>query len=228
MSPRILYPLSPSEEVVEFLADREGLSGGARRRFLNLLREYGSFRQVARPRTWRTLFLVSVLLALIGFVLDNRSAWSDRLVWPGCLLLAMGPIWRFHRKETGAPDSHRETDWHAYCLFLRPVILSEHPGLLDRNRNSLPQESARERVQSLPTLRDLVHERGPDFWWSAVLGLWCGMLALLVVHLTLAATRWVLSVAFPIGGLLLGPAIWTLLQRIIYRIARTDTRLSNP
>jgi hypothetical protein len=173
------------------------------------------------------LLVVTLLLALIGFVLDYLSGRSDRLIWPGCVLLAMGPIWRFHRKETEAPDADRETDWYAYCLFLRPVILSEYPGLLDRNRNSPPQGSAWNRLQSLPTVRNLVNERGPDFWWSAVLGLWCGMLALLVVHLVLAATGRALSAAFPICGLLLGPAVWTLVQRVIYGIARADSRLSD-
>jgi hypothetical protein len=75
--------------------------------------------------------------------------------------------------------------------------------------------------------RKLVHERGPDFWWSIVLGLWCGMTALLIAHLAIASTNWMLSFAFPVGGMLVGPVIWTVWRRIIYLIAKSDTRQSD-
>jgi hypothetical protein len=139
----------------------------------------------------------------------------------------MGPIWRFHREEKRALQPDRETDWQAYCLFLRPVILSDYPGLLDQNKNNLGHEAARLMLRPLPMLRNLVHEQGPDFWWSAVLGLWAGLVALLVTHLAITATSWILSLAFPVVGLLLGPVSWILWRRLIHLFAQSDSRLSD-
>jgi hypothetical protein len=228
MSHRNLSSRQTAENVAEFLADREGLAGRARERFLRLLHEYGSFRQVARPRRSRMLILVSLLLALTGFALDHPSGWNDDLMWSGCVLLAAGPIWRFHREERLAPHSDRETDWQAYCLFLRPVILSDHPGLLDHNANNSRPDPAHPMLRPLPMLRNLVHERGSDFWWSTMLGLWGGMMALLITHLTVSATNWMVSLSFPVGGLFLGPVIWILWRRILYLIAKSDARRSDP
>jgi hypothetical protein len=215
-----------AESVAEFLADREGLAGLARRRFLEVLKEYGSFRQASRPHRARTLILVSLLLALIGFVLDYPPDLSDGMVWSVCVLLAVVPVWRFHREETQAYRPDPEIDWQAYCLFLRPVILTDHPGLLEQTANDLRQRSAYRLFRPLPMLRNLVHERGPDFWWSAILGLWCGMVTLVVIRLGWTTINPRTSLVFPIGGLVLGPVLWTLWKRVIYAIAHSDSRLS--
>ena len=224
MTSRDLRSSLSSENVAEFLADREKVVGRARQQFLHLLREYGSFRQSSRPRRTRTLVAISLAIALAGYAIEHTPNWADRLVWPGGVLLAIVPIWRVHREESQSPHTDLETDWHAYCLFLRPVILIEYPGLLDRNKNSTRREAATKKLLPLPVLRNLVRERGSDFWWSALLGLWCGMLTLVVAHLAAVATNWLLAFAFPVGGMVLGPGIWTIWQRIIYRIAISDSR----
>ena len=216
-----------SDNVLEFLADREGLTGGARRRFLHVLHDYGSFRKASRPQRSRTLLLFSLLLALVGFVLDHSPSWSGRLVWPGCVLLGLGPIWRFHQEKDPAPGTDRETDWQAYCLFLRPIILIDHPGLLNRNANNIQRDSGQPILRLFPMLRNLCHERSFDFWWSAMLGLWCGMLALAITHLAVAASNKILSFVLPVGGMLFGPVIWMAWQRIIYWILKHDSRLSD-
>lgn len=229
MSHRNFSSRLSAHDVAEFLADRECLAGRSRERFLRLLHEYGSFRQVSRPRRSRTLILVSLLLALTGFVFDHPSGWSDGLIWSGTVLLAAIPVWRIHREERQAPHFDRETDWQAYCLFLRPLILNEHPGLLDHNaNNSQPEPDVGRLLRPLPMLRNLVLERYSDFWWATILGLWCGMAALIITHLAICATNWMISLAFPVGGLLFGPAIWILCRRIIYLIAKSDSRLSSP
>ena len=214
-------------DVADFIADREGLAGRARLRFLRMLYEYGSFRQVSRPQRSRTLILVTLLLTLFGFVLDHQSDWRSGLVWYGCLILTVGPVWRFHREERRALRPDSESDWKAYCQFLRNVVLSDHPGLLDRNSSNSQLELEQPMLRTVPMYRKLVHERGPDFWWSIVLGLWCGMTALLIAHLAIASTNWMLSFAFPVGGMLVGPVIWTVWRRIIYLIAKSDTRQSD-
>jgi len=215
-----------TQSVAEFLADREGLEGGARERFRRLLHEYGGFREKSPAKSSGALILVTSLLTLAGFVLDRPSRWRECLVWVGYALISTGVIWRLHREENKSLYSDRETEWQAYCLFLRPVILSDHPGLLDRNTKNNETESA--QFTPLPLLRSVVHERGLDFWWSVILGLWGGMLALLIAHMTANSTNWVLSLVFPIGGMLIGMVIRMIGQRLIYIIAKSDSRLIGP
>jgi hypothetical protein len=71
-------------------------------------------------------------------------------------------------------------------------------------------------------LFDLIRERGTDFWWSIVLGLWSGMMALLITHLVITATNWMLSLTFPVGGMLVGPVIWSAWRHFVYLIAKSD------
>lgn len=217
-----------TENVAEFLADREGLAGGARERFRRLLHEYGGFRDTPVPGRSRTPILVSSLLAVAGLILDHPTRWSDGLVWVVYALFSAGLIWRLRREDSDVRRFDRETDWEAYCLFLRPVILSDHPGLLDRNATSLGQKAGESPVRPLPMLRSLVHERGPDFWWSALLGLWGGMLALLVTHVAVTATGWMGSIAFLAGGLLLGLAAWILWRRLAYVVVQSSSPLADP
>ena len=220
-------PHSPvsSENVAEFLADREGLVGGARVRFRRLLDQYGGFREKTPRRNVGTLILVSSLLALTGFVWDDPSGWRDTLVWAGYGLLSTGLIWRHHLEAGKVHCSDRETEWQAYCLFLRPVILSDHPGLLDRNTKNDRHESARSMLRPIPIFRNLVHGPGLGFWRSAMVGLWCGMVALLITHATGTATNWILSLAFPAVGILLGVVVWMLGLQLIYVFAKSDSRL---
>jgi hypothetical protein len=217
---------SQAYDAADFIADREGLVGHAKFRFLRILHESGSFRQVSRPRRSGTLILVSLMLALAGFVLDPSSDWSSGLVWTGCLILAVIPVWRFHREERRFLRPDRESDWQAYCQFLRNVVLSDHPGLLDRNLSNSRLESEQPVLRTVPMYRKLLRERGPDLWWSIVLGLWWGMAALLVARLVIAPANWMISFIPPAGGMLAGPAIWTVWRRIIFSIAKSDTRLS--
>lgn len=202
------------------------MAGGARERFRRLLHEYGGFREKSPAKSSGALILVTSLLALAGFVLDRPLGWRESLVWAGYALISIGVIWRLHREENKSRYSDRETEWQAYCLFLRPVILSDHPGLLDRNTKIGETESA--QFTPLPLLRNLVHERGLDFWWSVILGLWGGMLALLIAHLMVSSTNWVFSLVFPIGGMLLSVVIWMIGQRLIYFVAKSDSRLTGP
>jgi hypothetical protein len=144
------------------------------------------------------------------------------------VLLAAGLVWRLRQEDCNVRHGDRETDWEAYCLFLRPVILSDHPGLLDRNAIDHERAPGKSALRPLPMLRSLVHERGPDFWWSALLGLWGGTIALVVTHLVGGATSEIGSFAFPGGGLLLGLAGWWLWRRLAYVMVKADSRLAGP
>jgi hypothetical protein len=218
---------TPAYDVAEYLADREGLVGQPKHRFLRLLHGYGSFRQVSRPKRLLTLILVSLILTVAGFILDCQSGWRSSLVWLYSLLLSVGPVWQLHREESRLCHPDPESDWQAYRQFLRPVVLSDHPGLLDQNSKNLRSESEQSLFHMVPMFRNLMLERGPDFWWSIVFGLWCGMSVLLIIHLAIASTSWMLSLILPLVGMVVGPVIWTVWRRIIYLMAKSDTRLSS-
>ena len=213
------------ENVAEFLADREGLVGGARDRFRRLLHEYGGFREIAPRRRWPAMTVLSSLLTLGGFVVDRPLVWSDRLLWVVYGILSAVLIWRVHRAERRDRHVDVETDWQAYCLFLRPVILSDHPGLLDRNSKGEGYESAQSMLRGLPMFRNLVYDQGPGLWWSAALGLWGGMVVLIVTHFTASDTSGGRTLAFPASGFVLGLASFLVWRRLIYLIAKSHFRL---
>jgi hypothetical protein len=217
-----------TEKVAEFLADREGLAGGARERFRRLLHEYGGFRDISAPSPLRIPIFVSSMLAISGLLLDHPTRWSDGLVWVVYTLLSVGLIWRLRREHSDVRRFDRETDWEAYCLFLRPVILSDHPGLLDRNATNHGRKVVTSPQHLSRILRSWVHERAPDLWWSALIGLWCGMVALLVTHLAKLVTSWMGSIALLGGGVLLGLTTWFLWRRLAYVVVKSDSRLVGP
>lgn len=214
-----------SENVAEFLADREGLVGGARERFSRLLDQYGGFQNDSDARRTRLAFFVSLFLGLVGLLSDRPQQGNDVWVWITYGLFSAGLIWGFRADETKLRHLDRETNWEAYCLFLRPIILSDHPGLLDKNAVH-PRETPGQPPHPIPVLRSLVHQRGPDFWWTALVGLWGGTGTLVIVHQTIGATHWVESLAFPVGGVILGLATWLLWRQLAYLFMKSDSRLT--
>lgn len=217
-------PLS-GKSVVEFLADREGLAGRARERFKCLLIAYGGFQNISKAKGVRFPILASLLLGLIGLYIERPRQWNDYLVWVEYGFLSAVLIW-FHGEENCAPRVDRETDWEAYCLFLRPIILRDHPGLLDRNAREPRQRIKQSSLHPAPTFQGLVHQRGPNFWRAALFGLWGGTGALLAVDGTIAAIRLIWALAFPAAGLILGLTGWLMWCRLAYVIARSESRLN--
>jgi len=213
--------------IAEFIADREGLVGGARERFCRLLDQYGGFRERPRaPQLHRPIF-VAILLALTGLFWEWPREWSRGLVWIEYTVLSTGLIWRLRKEERRSQQIDRETHWEAYRLFLRPVMLSDHPGLLDRNASHGRIGDGLLPSQSAPTIRRLIHERGPDFWWSILVGCWAGTGALVIIRQGPTATSWWWSIAFPASGLLLGFATWLLWRQLVFVMVRLDSRLAD-
>lgn len=209
------------DEIRAFLADREGLTGSARTRFLKVLDQYDAFRRVRFRRTWAMLLCISILISGLCYLLDiPHRHWLDTLVWPGSLFLCIGPIWCIRRQEQRPPRLHGETEWRAYCQFLRPLILTEHPGLLDRNLASPSTAPGRLVSKPIDLLREQFKSPGLDYWWSALAGLWCAMITLLVLnHLLIEPSRW-LALLLPVAGLLGGPLAGALGQSFVYRMAQ--------
>jgi len=217
----------PIASVAEFLADREGLAGTARERFRHLLQQYGGFSDRIHPRRALTPTLVALLLGGTGAVLDHPRGWSDALVWTLFGMLSAGLIWSVCLDETKRLCVNPETEWEAYRLFLRPVILSEHPGLLDRNAPTGLRKRGHLTADSSATIRALVYQRGPDFWRAILGGSWFGAGMLVVARQHVTRPDWLWLIAFPAAGFLLGFGAWLLWRRLVYFLIRSDSRVGN-
>lgn len=212
-----LRPAMTDGEVRSFLADREGLTGSARRRFFEVLDRYGAFRQVGFRRTWSLLLPVSLFVSAICYAFDTPSRPRlDLLVWPGSFLLSIGPIWFVRRQEQRPLRIDGETEWRAYCLFLRPLIMAECPGFLDRNLALPPPPDSGVAGHPILLLRDQIKTRGLDYWWSALGGLWCGMLLLVLLHQLFLGPDQRLLLFLPLIGFLVGPLIGALGRTVVY------------
>lgn len=205
----------------EFIADRENLPVSVRKRFYGVLDQYGAFRPRVRRRDWRLLFLVSVAWSLVCGALDAPANWREAWPWPCFLVLCLVPaVWTIRRYEKFSHLVDHETEWRAYCLFLRPLIIARFPGLLDRNLDS-PMPAPNQvvpRPRSL--LREIFSYRGIDFWWAALVGTWCSMALLLIVRLGLGALSDLLPPVFAVVGFFGGPVVWSFGQALVYDLAQ--------
>jgi hypothetical protein len=228
MSPQPSPSSDSTRSIAEFLADREGLVGAARDRFRRLLHEYGGFPEVERANRRRFPILVYLLLGLTGLLWENPTEWGDRLAWVEYGVLSVGLWWQLRREDRRFLAVDRETHWEAYCLFLRPVILSDHPGLLDRNALGCGPKDASVASEPISSFRRVLHEGGRDLWWSGLVGVWAGTELRMVIHQALASAGGFWSLLFPVGGLLLGLAVWLLWRRLALRLLKADSRLIDP
>ncbi len=204
----------------EFIADRENLPVSARTRFYGVLDQFGAFRPRVRRRDWRLLLLVSVALFLACWTFDRPAGWREAWPWPCFLVLCTVPVWTIRRHERLSHQVDRETEWRAYCLFLRPLIVARFPGLLDRNLDS-PMPAPNQivpRPRSL--LREIFTYRGLDFWWAALVGLWCGMALLLVMRLVWGEVSDLLPLVMAVLGFVGGPVLWSFGQALVYHVAQ--------
>lgn len=226
MSPRLFRHPRTASSTAEFLADREGLSGTVRQHFLKLLDEYGGFRAPPRRRHLRLLFLVS-LAAFIGVLICDRRGESLKniAVWVGSLGLAGYSLWNVHRLERCRPLRDNETEWRAYCRYLRPIILVDRPGLLDRNNPTVYRDGEPDAEKRLiPLLTTLVRARGIDFWCSCIAGLWAGLLVALLVRRFWLESEVSWTALLPFGGYLIGPVLWSAWHVVVIQLARRDPR----
>lgn len=167
--------------VVEYLADREGLRGAARRRFLRFARETLGYK-LARPFRGEYLAWLLPAFALAGLAVTFETGpWPlSPVVWLAYLAAGFALAALAVRDAAHAVRASRETEWLIYCHLLRPVVLAEAPGLLDRNL-------AAARPASLLDWRprfaftDFLRMRGTAFWTALALGGVAGMIALTAI-----------------------------------------------
>jgi hypothetical protein len=204
----------------EFIADRENLPVSARQRFFHVLDQFGAFRPRIRRRDWRLLLLVSVAWALVCGVLDAPASWREGWPWPCFLVVCLVPVRAIRRHERLSHFVDHETEWKAYCLFLRPLIIARFPGLLDRNLDSPVPAPNQVVPRHRSLLREIFAYRGLDFWWAALVGTWCTMGLLLAVRLVLGEISDLVPPVLAAVGFLGGPVVWSFGQALVYHVAQ--------
>jgi hypothetical protein len=158
-----------------------------------------------------TLLVVSVLVGAASPMFSDRVGTSNWgvWIWGGCSLLGVALALALRGARRRPVTIDQETHWRVYCLLLRPAILAEKQGLLDRNE--VGDRSAHERLSLLPvdSLLTMIREGGADLWWSITMGLWCGMLGFLLVTVYFAPVSLGWAIAVPVAGLAMGPVGYT-------------------
>lgn len=230
LMPQTAAKASPdlSASLAEYFADREGLTGIGRVQFLDFIEGSLGASQPQRPGKWQTLLLISVGVGVVGLMLDTYTAAGEVLpgimAWGAFSLLGIILAFILRRAERRNHPVDHEIHWRAYCLLLRPVVLVEKPGLLDRNLAD--DEGSQEQLELTPlsSFRYMLRERGADFWWSGGVGILSGMLGIILWHRLSPRlfSKW--EVALPLCGMLIGPAVWALIQYTAYWLARRQSR----
>jgi len=199
--------------VPEYFADREGLSGTARERFLRLLKQ--TFRVTESPpgRRWPALLAAAAVSGPVCLVLDLRGGgdplWT-KIGWLAFSAVGVALALGCRRAARVTAPADPEVQWRVYCLLIRPALLAEFPGLLDRNLRDDRSESESLVVKPAAAVQLMYADRGDDFWSSALWGLWIGMAGGLLSRLYLSAVPATWSFALPVAGMAAGPIMWAL------------------
>ena len=217
-----------SAAIAEYLADREGLRGAARGHFLRLLCESLGYRRTARRRNAWAVGGAALGVAALGLLIEilRGARWESVSVfaWLGFAVLGatLAVVLARAERRTGTED--REIEWRVYCLLLRPVILAERPGLLDRNL--LADRGARERLDIPPRqmVATILRERRTDLWGPGAVG-WCiGLVALISWRVAVGPEVW--TFALPLMGFVLGPVAWAYWRIAVYLRVERAARLA--
>ena len=134
-------------DLADYFADREGLSGAARARFLRLLSQSLGVGRSTRESGRRALCAGAAVMGLVCLGLDywaHRGGVSTWLIvaWAACACAGAGLGLAHRRVELRTPEPSLDIHWRVYCLLIRPIILVEQPGLLDRNLKDDCSEAA--------------------------------------------------------------------------------------
>lgn len=212
------------QSVADYLADREGLTGTTRTAFLQLLRETFGFRATAPYRVAPLLGLAALGFASWGVVLELREGFGITATWPWLATAIVGAALAFEiaRHRRRSTFTNREFEWRAYCLLIRPMILRSRPGLLDRNLTADRGATEHVRPSYGGALTSLLREPSIGFWIPAGIG-WClGCAAALVARASTGPKPW--YVFLPLGGALIGPAVWAFFRYVVFRRLHRSAR----
>jgi len=215
--------MSPiSSLLAQYIADREGLVGGARAWFLEILRRefrYEGEEEGGWDRYTLTAMLVSA--ATLGAVCIAREglSWSDGTAWLGCAWVGTALHWLLRQRPPPPPD--RDTEWRVYCALVRPLILLRYPSLLDRNR----KDAEHRLVVGVSSMRQSFqvtasHARR-ELVVAALAGLWIGAALVPVLHY-FAHVAMVGLTVLPVASAALAPVVWTMWRWYALRLVLGD------
>lgn len=203
------------DAIADYLADREGLQGTVRSRFIELLDISFGFK-LQHPN-WSALALSASVasVAMAGVFLELRRGLSTEsgLLWFGVIGLGLVLMCSLVRAHGQSRQGSREIEWRAYCLLIRPLILAEHPGLL--NRNLAGESKINPQAIPVPAVADILRGSRPiNLWLPASAGWSVGAASLVCWQSLGGAPRWVF--VLPLLGSCLGPLAWGLFRRSAY------------
>lgn len=204
-----------SDSIAGYLADREGLKGIGRSRFIGLLDSSFGFK-LRRPN--RSVFALGAWVASVavaGILLELSRGLSvvSVLLWLGVTSLGAALVFALVRVQRQPSPSSREIEWRAYCLLIRPMILAERPGLLDCNLATGSNEGKQEIAA--PAVTNLLRGIRPiNVWLPASVGWGVGAAALIFWNFVFGAERGVF--VLPLLGSFLGPLVWGLFRLSAY------------
>lgn len=212
--------------VAEYLADREGLTGAARAAYLRLLHEVFGFRSVQRGRIGVFLGIFMAVVAGVGIGVELATGAGSRACWHWLAMGAAGSALAIEtaRARRDERSAEREFEWRAYCLVVRPLILRDRPGLLDRNHAADRGPDDTGAGEHRLSVEAVLRNRGVDLWAPAGIGWACGSLAGLIWRFAAGPQPWFL--ALPVGAAVAGTAAWSVFRssvfRRLHRLARDD------
>jgi hypothetical protein len=210
-------PTDTTAAVAEYLADREGLSGPTRANFVRLLGEaFG-----VKPRKLWPFALVTggwaTVVAVVGVLLELRQGESIVFIALWIALTGLGIVIAAFLADAQRRSQRidNELEWRAYCLLLRPLILADRPGLLDRNRAIQTLKDELLVRQKGAVLKAVVRAHGISLWGPAALGWGCGTAMLVAARISEGPRVWAFGI--PVLATALCPAAWCLFRLMVFR-----------
>ncbi|MBX3738921.1 MAG: hypothetical protein KF715_19670 [Candidatus Didemnitutus sp.] len=204
-----MNPISSS--IPQFIADREGLAGAARTWFLEIMRrEFRYMEPVAEARRRRVTVpaMLASAASLAGVALAGGGfSGEDGTAWLGCAWLATAVHWLAMRKTTVTVD--RDAEWRAYCVLVRPLILTRYPALLDRNRRDTEYSWAVKPFSMAQSFRVSAKHARRELATAALVGLWIGASAYGVIH-SWCRLEWTALSLLPAVSAIAAPLLWAL------------------
>jgi hypothetical protein len=196
--PKLIHVQYP---ICEYIADREGLSGTARRYFIACLVHSYGFGLPTRsglPVGTQVAF-VAVPVLLGAFELGKRGDMRSALVWFFWATISAAIVLLVRNRERDEAAPSREAEWQVYCTLFRPIILEQRPGLLDRNLACPAPEPRLFR----PTMRDSAALLTYRSYETVAVGLLIGFAFTLLLRTQFPTLPLAVAAAVPAGITLL-------------------------
>lgn len=210
--------------VADYFADREGLTGASRESFLRLLRDdFGITPQTPRrPALAVGTGAGGIALFGIWFEMQHDRHLSFILLWIGVAALGVALAFVLTGAFKHIEPANREIEWRSYCLLIRPILIAERPGLLDRNLRDDHGIDERLETGFGRAMMAMLRGRRIDLWRGAAVGWGIGTAALVILRVKFGLGNW--PFAAPIIGIALVPFGWCSFKLAAFSCALRSAR----